>query len=92
MENAQNGTATTTQRKKQIPSKWVACFLGIFFGWLGLHQIYIKNTSGGVVMLLITIFSSFTIVVPLAVWAIGFLQGLSYAFWDDKAWADRFSA
>lgn len=78
--------------QKQIPSKYTAATLGIFLGALGVHQIYLKNNSTGAVWLIVAIIFSWTFVVPIALAIVGFLQGLSYLFWDDKDWAKRFES
>lgn len=75
---------------KQAPSKYVAAFLGVFGGVLGLHSFYIGKYGAGIVALLITLFTSFTIVIPVVVAVIGALQGVSYLFWPEEEWIKRF--
>lgn len=68
------------------PSRYIAACLGIFLGCLGLHQIYLRNGWGGAVWLIICILFSWTVVVPVALAIVGFLQGMTYLFYDDASW------
>lgn len=78
--------------KKQIPSKGMAAFLGIVFGTLGVHLIYLRNPAAGAVWLIICILFSWTMVVPLVLAGLGLLQGISYLFWTDADWEARFAS
>lgn len=78
--------------QKQIPSKYTAAALGIFLGALGVHQIYLKNGATGAVWLIVALLLSWTFVVPVVLAIAGFLQGVSYLFWDDAVWAKRFES
>jgi len=75
---------------KHIPSKYVAAGLGVFGGVIGLHHFYMGKFGVGIVFLLVSLITSFTVVIPLVIAIIGALQGVSYLFWGDKEWANRF--
>lgn len=77
--------------KNTIPSRFVAAMLAIFLGCFGLHLIYLKDTRGGVIWLIVSILLSWTVLVPLLLWFVAFCQGLTYLFWDEKSWNQRFA-
>ena len=76
--------------KTQIPSRFVAAMLAIFLGCFGFHLLYLRDTRGGVIWLLVSILLSWTVVVPMVLWFVGFCQGVTYLFWDEKSWVQRF--
>ena len=78
-----NGTArrrTPTNQPKHprgktmadTPSKSKVAFvlLGVFFGSLGIHNFYIGRTKQGVIQLLISVLSGFTLSLASWIWAI----------------------
>ena len=54
------------------PSKSKVAFvlLGVFFGSLGIHNFYIGRTKQGVIQLLISVLSGFTLSLASWIWAI----------------------
>lgn len=57
-------------------NKIVAGILGILLGGLGIHWFYLGNSKRGVLYLLITILLCWTVVAPLIMEIIGFVEGL----------------
>ena len=57
-------------------SKLVAGLLGIFLGWLGIHNFYLGNTSRAVTQLLIGILGSCLVVGPAVSGIWGLIEGI----------------
>jgi TM2 domain-containing membrane protein YozV len=57
-------TIQTTQQKRRI----IFVILGILFGYLGFHNIYIGRINRGLFQIFVTSFLWFTAIVPLLVW------------------------
>ena len=57
-------------------NKIVAGVLGILLGYFGIHWFYLGNTKRGVIYLLITIFLCWTVIAPIIMEIIGFVEGL----------------
>lgn len=57
-------------------SKLVAGLLGIFLGWLGIHNFYLGNTSRAVTQLLIGILGSCLVVGPIVSGVWGLIEGI----------------
>ncbi len=66
--------------QRNLPSKTVAGILGMFLGALGIHRFYMGENGVGVAYLLCTILLSWTIVVPVIIACVAFLEGISYFF------------
>lgn len=53
--NANTTSNTTTTTNTEAKSKMAAGLLGIFLGYLGIHNFYLGNTSKAVAQLLLTL-------------------------------------
>lgn len=65
-------------------NKIVAGILGILLGGLGIHWFYLGNSKRGVLYLLITILLCWTVIAPLVMEIIGFVEGLIMLMKSDK--------
>jgi TM2 domain-containing membrane protein YozV len=63
--------------KSEVSSKkLVAGILAILLGWLGVHKFYLGMTTPGIIMLLISVLSCFTLsFIPMI---IGIIEGILY--------------
>lgn len=57
-------------------NKIVAGVLGILLGGLGIHWFYLGNTKRGVIYLLVTVFLCWTVIAPVVMEIVGFIEGL----------------
>jgi len=57
-------------------NKIVAGVLGILLGSLGIHWFYLGNTKRGVIYLLVTVLLCWTVVAPVVMEIVGFIEGL----------------
>lgn len=65
-----NNTSTVPNAK----SKLIAGLLGIFLGYLGIHNFYLGNKDKAMAQLLITVLSCFTLSVVSGIW--GLIEGI----------------
>ena len=61
-----------------LPRNVIAGLLGIFLGGLGIHKFYLGYTSAAVIMLICGTIGWILILPGLAVWLIGFIEGILY--------------
>lgn len=73
------------------PSRYTAATLGMFLGSLGLHQFYIGHNRLGALWLTVCVLASWTVVVPIALAILGFMQGMSYLLYDEHVWVREYS-
>lgn len=52
--------------KLPYKSKTIAILLCLFLGLLGLHRIYLGHIKSGIIILLLTLFFGWTVIVPIA--------------------------
>ena len=72
--NANTNTSSSTSAPK---SKIAAGLLGIFLGWLGVHNFYLGYTSKAVGQLLLTLIGWIACVIgPFAAWVWGLIEGI----------------
>lgn len=71
-------------------NKLVAALLAIFFGGIGLHKFYLGKGNLGALYLILTIFLSWTIIVPTVVIFVSFLEGLSYLSLSDEDFSTKY--
>jgi TM2 domain-containing membrane protein YozV len=62
----------------------VAGILGILLGSLGIHKFYLGYTKQGLIMLLVSILTSWTWIGPFIIWAIGLSEGIIYLVKSDE--------
>ena len=62
----------------------VAGVLGILLGWLGIHKFYLGYTKQGVIMLLVSILTSWTWIGPVIIGTIGLIEGIIYLVKSDE--------
>jgi len=62
----------------------VAGVLGILLGWLGVHKFYLGYTKPGLVMLLVSILTSWTWIGPVIIGTIGLIEGILYLVQSDE--------
>lgn len=74
------------------PSKIVAGLLAIFLGSLGLHQIYLRRYNVGVIWFLVALLFCWTLVVPIVLAIISFIQGIGYLLCSNDNWKRTYSA
>lgn len=55
-------------------SRLIAGLLGIFLGYLGIHNFYLGNNSKAITQLLISVLSCFTLAVISEIW--GLIEGI----------------
>lgn len=65
-----NNTSTDSNAKSRI----IAGLLGIFLGYLGIHNFYLGNKDKAMAQLLITVLSCFTLSVISGIW--GLVEGI----------------
>ena len=63
-------------------SKIVAGVLAILLGWLGVHHFYLGSTSAGLIMLLVSVLSCFTL--SGITWLIGLVEGILLLVMPDE--------
>lgn len=72
------GTIVAQGVKKNVDpnakSKMAAGLLGIFLGWLGVHNFYLGFTGKAIAQLLITVLSCFVLSFVSAIW--GLIEGI----------------
>lgn len=58
------GCATAAAKEEKIPNKSMVCavLLYVFFGLIGAHRFYLKDTSAGIIMIILL--CTFWLVVP----------------------------
>lgn len=90
-QTAQAETVHAQPVKQWIPSKWIAGLLGIFFGSMGIHQMYIGEVKLGIAWFIASMI--FWNVPPIMglIGLIGLFQGLSYLFYAPDNWRQRFT-
>jgi len=62
----------------------VAGVLGILLGWLGVHKFYLGYTKQGLIMLLVSILTSWTWIGPVIIGTIGLIEGILYLVKSDE--------
>ena len=62
----------------------VAGLLGILLGSLGIHKFYLGYTKQGIIMLLVSILTSWTWIGPSIIWTIGLIEGIVYLVKSDE--------
>ena len=62
----------------------VAGVLGILLGSLGAHKFYLGYTKQGLIMLLVSILTSWTWIGPFIIWTIGLIEGILYLLKSDE--------
>ncbi|MBP1714387.1 MAG: domain containing protein [Deltaproteobacteria bacterium] len=62
----------------------VAGVLGILLGWLGVHKFYLGYTKPGLIMLLVSILTSWTWIGPVIIGTIGLIEGILYLVKSDE--------
>ena len=62
----------------------VAGVLGILLGWLGIHKFYLGYTKEGLIMLLVSILTSWIWIGPVIIGTIGFIEGIIYLVKSDE--------
>jgi TM2 domain-containing membrane protein YozV/ribosomal protein S27AE len=62
----------------------VAGVLGILLGTLGIHKFYLGYTKQGVIMLLVSILTSWTWIGPVIMFIIGLIEGIVYLVTPDE--------
>jgi len=62
----------------------VAGVLGILLGFLGIHKFYLGYTKQGLIMLLVSILTSWTWIGPPIIWTIGLIEGIIYLVKSDE--------
>lgn len=62
----------------------VAGVLGILLGWLGIHKFYLGYTKQGVIMLLVSVLTSWTWIGPVIIGTIGLIEGIIYLVKSDE--------
>lgn len=70
------GSALAVAPAGDAKSKLTAGLLGIFLGWLGIHNFYLGNTSKAVTQLLIGLLGSCLIVGPAVSGIWGLIEGI----------------
>jgi len=65
-------------------NKIIAGVLGILLGSLGIHKFYLGYTKQGVIMLLVSILTSWTWIGPSIIWTIGLIEGIIYLVKSDE--------
>ena len=73
-------SGTGTGGKNRI----VAGVLGILLGWLGVHKFYLGYTKPGLIMLLVSILTSWTWIGPVIIGTIGLIEGILYLVKSDE--------
>jgi TM2 domain-containing membrane protein YozV len=66
-------TIQTTRQKKRI----IFVLLGIFFGPLGIHNLYIGWINRGLFQAFISCLLAFTFIIPLIMWMWGIYEVLT---------------
>lgn len=79
----------TTKKKNPMPSKIIAAALAICFGALGLHKFYLREWNVGVIWIIAAVFLSWTWIVPIFLWVVAIIQGLSYLLYTQEAWEKK---
>jgi TM2 domain-containing membrane protein YozV len=68
--------ASESGKSEVSQKKLIAGILGIVLGGLGIHKFYLGMNTPGIIMLLISVLSCFTLsVIP---WVIGIIEGIIY--------------
>ena len=62
----------------------VAGVLGILLGFLGIHKFYLGYKKQGLIMLLVSILTSWTWIGPPIIWTIGLIEGILYLLKSDE--------
>jgi TM2 domain-containing membrane protein YozV/RNA polymerase subunit RPABC4/transcription elongation factor Spt4 len=62
----------------------VAGVLGILLGWLGIHKFYLGYTKQGLIMLLVSILTSWIWIGPVIMGTIGLIEGIIYLVKSDE--------
>lgn len=76
-ERSNTTNASTNSNVNTNPnakSKIAAGLLGIFLGWLGVHNFYLGYTGKAIAQLLISILSCFTLTFISSIW--GLIEGI----------------
>ena len=67
-------TIQTTQRQKK---RIIFIALGLLFGYIGLHNFYVRRTAEGLLQAFLTSFLWFTAIIPVIVWMWGVYEALT---------------
>jgi TM2 domain-containing membrane protein YozV/RNA polymerase subunit RPABC4/transcription elongation factor Spt4 len=65
-------------------NKIVAGVLGVLLGCLGIHKFYLGYTKQGLIMLLVSILTSWTWIGPGLIGTIGLIEGIMYLVKSDE--------
>lgn len=82
----QPGFAETADR----PNRVVAFLLAFFFGPLGIHKFYLGQTTAGLVYLILFLSLFWTIIVPLILALVAFIEAIMYLTYSDEAFARKY--
>jgi len=74
-----------------MKNKLVAGLLAIFLGGLGVHKFYLGRTTAGVIILIINILLCWTIIVPVIIEIIVFIQGIILLCSSDENFNARYN-
>jgi TM2 domain-containing membrane protein YozV len=72
------------ENKKHIKSKMLAGILAWCLGMFGVHSFYLNRTTEGLIFLLLNVFLWWTIIVPIVIGLIVFVQGIYYFVMSDE--------
>jgi TM2 domain-containing membrane protein YozV len=74
-------------KQEFVQKKTVAGILGILLGTYGIHKFYLGNTTGGLIMLLV----SLTCIGSLVMWPIGLIEGILYLTKSDEDFYEQYA-
>lgn len=67
-----------------MKSKVAAGLLAIFLGELGIHAFYLGQTTKGIVYLLLFLFLSWTVIVPIIMCIVTIIEGIILLCQDEN--------
>ncbi|MCS7237487.1 MAG: GYF domain-containing protein [Thermoguttaceae bacterium] len=76
--------------KEDRPNRVVAFLLAFFFGALGIHKFYLGQTGWGLVYLILFVLFWWTIIVPIVLGLVAFVEGIIYLTYSDEGFARKY--
>jgi TM2 domain-containing membrane protein YozV len=84
------GVRQPNMHKGGEKNKLVAALLAIFLGTLGLHKFYLGKIGWGITYLLLSFILGITVIVPLIIALISFIEGISYLAMSDESFTEKY--
>ena len=80
---------TIEPRETFVPKKMAAGICGILLGGFGVHKFILGNTTAGVIMLCVSVFTCFIGSIPMHI--IGIIEGIMYLSKPDEQFYQEYA-